>query len=198
MSGIEVAWSKGETVRFLSLTSSKESKNDIHRSFEAFVKRVRREFGRFEYLAVRENTLSGLSHIHILFRGCYMPFGWIKENWYEIHKASNVYVEKVYGRKAQVANYLVKYFGKSLGSYRFWCSSAWVFKGFVRFWADLSKRYGCHPVKACMLRVCPLCPSYGLRIRVLWLWKRFLRGEIPLFDRYVDLILRQKTLIYMR
>jgi len=169
-----VAWSKGETVRFLGLTSSKESKNDIHRSFEAFVKRVRREFGRFEYVAVKETTLSGLQHLHILFRGCYMSFEWIKRNWYEIHKASNVYIEKVYGRKAQVANYLVKYFGKALGSYRFWCSSGWVFVGFVGFWMKVVHKY---------------------QKRSVEIWKRFLKGEIPLFDRYVDLVLRQITLI---
>lgn len=141
MSGIEVAWGTKEQVRFLSLTSSRESP-DLHESFACFVKRARREFGKFEYLAVRENTLSGLSHLHILFRGCYMPFEWVKANWSDIHKAKSVYIEAVRGNKRQVACYLAKYLGKSVENrYRFWASAKWCFRGFVGFWAKTVHEY---------------------------------------------------------
>jgi len=142
MSGIEIAWGNREEVRFLSLTSSLDSPADLHGSFSAFVKRARREFGKFEYVAVRENTRSGLAHLHILFRGCYMPFDWVKTNWSDIHKAKIVYLEKVYGKKRSVACYLAKYLGKSsLNRYRFWCSSKWCFRGFVGFWHRVVHQY---------------------------------------------------------
>jgi hypothetical protein len=141
MSGIEIAWGNREEVRFLSLTSSPESP-DLHGSFAAFVKRARREFGRFEYVAVKEYTQSGLAHLHILFRGCFMPFEWVKANWSDIHKAKIVYLEKVYGKKREVACYLAKYLGKeSLSRYRFWCSSKWCFRGFVGFWRKTVHAY---------------------------------------------------------
>jgi hypothetical protein len=142
MSGIELAWKNHETVRFLSLTSKPNSPENIHKSFSAFVKRARREFGMFEYLATKESTKSGLAHIHLLYRGSYMPFEWIKTNWSDIHGAVNVYIERVHGNKRQVANYLVKYLGKeSSHSYRFWSSSKWCFRGFVGFWSKVVNEY---------------------------------------------------------
>jgi hypothetical protein len=137
-----LAWSNHEEVRFLSLTSSPESPKDLHRSFSAFVKRVRREYGKFEYVSIRESTLSGLGHVHALFRGCYLPHEWVKSNWQDIHKAKIVYLEKVYGKKREVACYLAKYLGKeSDNRYRFWCSSKWCFRGFVGFWHRVVSEY---------------------------------------------------------
>jgi len=165
MSGIELAWSLGEDIRFLSLTSSPESPRDIHRSFSAFVKRVRREFGRFEYVAVKETSVKGLEHLHILFRGCYLAHEWVSRNWIEIHKAKIVFLERVWGKKHQVAAYLVKYLGKAwLNSYRFWASWGWVFRGFVGFWARCVHTY---------------------QDRAVATWQLFLRGKISLFDRFI-------------
>jgi hypothetical protein len=168
----------GEVVRFLTLTSSKESPSDIHRSFEIFVKRVRRKFGRFEYIAVKELTKSGLAHIHVLFRGCYMDFEWVRDTWYEIHRAKVVYLEQVRGTHRQVSAYLVKYLDKEYeGSYRFWCSFGWVFRGFVGFWYRVVRKY---------------------RDRAVVMWGLFLTGRVKLFDRWFEgarlVVLTQKTL----
>lgn len=164
MSGIEVAWGNREQVRFLSLTSSPESPEDIHRSWGTLVKRIRREFGVFEYIAVKEFTVSGLQHIHALFRGCYIPQAWVKENWQAVHRAKIVYIEGVKGNRKQVANYLSKYLGKlDQRSYRFWCSSKWCFKGFVGFWKLTVREYQKEAVAK---------------------WRYFLHGGIIRFTRW--------------
>jgi len=68
LSGLRVAARESKQVRFMTLTSVFGSP-DIRKSFSTLVKRIRRKFGRFEYLSVVEFTKSGLPHIHVLYRG---------------------------------------------------------------------------------------------------------------------------------
>lgn len=133
MSGLEWGAARGERVRFLTLTSSPQSTKPIHESFRRFVKRVRRKYGTFEYLAVREYTKSGLAHLHVLFRGAYLPQGWVSTVWEEIHQARITYLEEVKGNLLQVASYLAKYVVSGEGE-RFWWSWGWVYRGFVADW----------------------------------------------------------------
>jgi len=167
MSGLEVACALNEQVRFLTLTSSPESPSDIHKSFSKFVKRVRRKYGKFEYIAVKEKTKSGLIHLHILYRGSYMDQEWISKTWEEIHKAPVVWIEHVdlkRMKKSKIAAYLVKYLAKDpLG--RYWCSWNWVFKGFVKFWKSVIQHYG-----------------YSQKTLVLW--RNFLHGKSILYNHF--------------
>ena len=110
-SGFESANSNSETIRFLTLTTSNESKEDIYASFEKFVKRVRRKFGNFEYVAVREWTVKGKPHLHVLFRGNYMDQKWISDAWSDVHSSFIVDIRKVSSLK-KAANYLMKYLVK--------------------------------------------------------------------------------------
>jgi hypothetical protein len=173
MSGIEIAWSLGEEIRFLTLTSSNESdQSDIHRSWERFVKCARRGFGRFESVAVKEVELSGRSNIHCLFRGSFIPQGWISSQWSRIHRSPVVDIRMVNRRgfrsrsKRSTSAYLVKYLGKNeQGFYRFWCSQGWVFRGFVGFWRKVVQKY---------------------QDKAVAKWSWFLRGEVELFDRLLD------------
>jgi hypothetical protein len=168
LSGCEVAQGLKEKVRFLHLTSaSVDLNNKIHRDFEVFVKRVKREFGKFEYCAVREYTKSGLSHVHLLYRGSYMPQKWLSEAWSNVHGSPIVFVEMVRFNSKRVAGYLTKYLSKDLmNNYRFWCSQGWVFRGFVRMWENLKRCKG--------------------RVEALRLWKLFLNFRNALeFEVYV-------------
>ncbi len=124
----------------MTLTSSPISPKDIHRSFRTFVKRVRRKHGSFEYIAVKELTKTGLAHLHILYRGAFMPQAWISTTWQEVHQARITYVEEVRGNLKQVSNYLAKYI-VSEGE-RFWWSWNWVYRGFVRDWKAICKENG--------------------------------------------------------
>ena len=109
--GFDSASVNSETIRFLTLTTSNESNEDIYASFEKFVKRVRRKFGHFEYAAVREWTVKGKPHLHVLFRGNYMDQKWISSAWSEVHSSFIVDIRKVTSLK-KAANYLMKYLVK--------------------------------------------------------------------------------------
>lgn len=167
MSGIELAFTNKEEVRFLTLTSSPRSPEDIRRSWRTMVKRIRRKIGRFDYLAVKEFTKAGRSHIHALYRGKYLPQRWISDTWHQIHKANIVYIEKVYGDRRRVSNYLGKYLSKELSS-KYWVSWDWIFRGSVGVWNQVLK---IHVQK-------------GLQNAVR-VWTDFLQGKIDLFDRRI-------------
>ena len=165
LSGLEVAHSLNEHVRFITLTSSPSSPHDIHRSFSKLVKRIRRTFGRFEYFAVKEQTSNGLIHIHLLYRGPFIPQSWLSDIWGEIHGAPIVWIREVNLRKdskKKIASYLVKYLAKDpLG--RFWASWNWVFRGFVKFWKMIIECYGYGP-------------------SIIALWREFLWGRNIVLD----------------
>ena len=139
MSGLEI----GGHVRVLHLTSSPESPLDIHRSFRAFVMRVRRRYGRFEYIGLKAMTKSGLLHLHLLYKGAFMPQVWISRTWKELHKAPIVHIESLRGAKKRLGGYLVKHLtGEDGRLNRFWWSWGWVYPGFVKDWNLICQRRG--------------------------------------------------------
>ena len=138
LSGIEMARRSNDYLRVLTLTSSSDS-GDFHRDFEVLKKRIRRKFGKFEYIAVKEHTKEGLVHLHMVYRGCFMPQSWLSDQWNEIHGAKIVWIAKLYTWK--LAKHLARYFIKE-GFGRYWTSWVWVYKGFVRDWKRLVHEKG--------------------------------------------------------
>lgn len=117
--------------RVLTLTSSSTSGLDIHRSFRALKERIRRRW-KFEYLAVRELTESGLIHMHLVYRGSYMPQGLISRWWAEIHDAPVIWVAPLRG-VGEIKGYLAKYLAKE--QYGRWFSSwGWVYRRWRGAW----------------------------------------------------------------
>jgi len=147
----------------MTLTAGPDSPEDINNSFAILVKRLRRYSGSFEYVRVKETTIKGKPHLHILFRGSYIPHSWLSNAWLEIHNAPIVYLQEVKGTRSHMAGYLIKYLGKEVAS-RFNCSSGWVFRGFVGFWRNTVRDYGGRSVRK---------------------WKAFLQGQCILYDRYM-------------
>jgi len=148
-------------LRVLTLTSSPDS-GDFHRDFEVFKKRIRRKFGRFEYVAVKEHTKDGLVHLHLVYRGGFMPQSWLSETWEEVHGAKIVWIAKLYTWK--LAKHLARYFIKE-GFGRYWTSWVWVYKGFVGDWKRLVHERGFNAL------------SY---------WHRWLRNWTPKTEMFQD------------
>lgn len=147
--------------RFMTLTSGPSSPSDIHRSFRALKERIRRRWA-FEYIACRETTNSGLIHIHLVWRGGYIPQAWLSKAWADIHHAPIVWVEQA-KKDRRMAAYLAKYLGKeALG--RFWSSWNWIYRG----WRS-SREY----LSGLFIR------CFGYSRRRLWysLWEEHLRGR---------------------
>jgi len=120
------------------LTSSDDN-SDIHHSFEILKKRIRRRYGRFEYISVKEHSKNGLVHLHIAYRGRYMSQKWLSDTWSEIHKAKIVWIAELYSWK--YARHLARYFIKE-GFGRFWSSWSWVYRGFLKDWKRLVHEKG--------------------------------------------------------
>ena len=147
--------------RFMTLTSSLESTRPIRVSFRLLVQRLRRT-GKFEYASVREFTVSGLQHLHIVYRGDWIPQSWLSEAWDKIHKAYIVDIRMV-RQSGYAAKYLCKYLAKAAGE-RLSSSLWWIYPG----WRRTSKL---------LWYVMSQVHSYGHVDLGLRLWAEHLRGE---------------------
>lgn len=159
LSGIELAFISRERVRVMCLTSSDASESShkaLHRHFSALVKRIRRRYGKFEYIGVKEFTRKGLLHLHLLFRGVFISQRWLSDAWFDLHGAFRVFLQQLRGRRKRIGAYLCKYLVKEPRYSRYWCSWGWVYRGFVRDWKMIVHRFQQGSVRA---------------------WNRLLRGQ---------------------
>jgi len=139
------AFYRHERVRMLTLTSSLISDyGKISSNFNAFTKRVRRKFGKFEYFRLFTNEGNGV--LHILYRGSYIPHKWVKRAWNELHSAYIVHLREVRRGPKGIAGYIVgRYLSKHNVSWMRSSSSwGWCFKGFVGYFKECLYRNGFH------------------------------------------------------
>lgn len=82
-------------------------------------------FERFEFLAVFERHKSGYPHLHLLIKGGFLPWRWLRSQWEDLTGAYMVDIQKIKARK-QAAAYVAKYIGKDLAAFpgckRWWRS----------------------------------------------------------------------------
>ena len=163
--------------RFLTVTTSPESPQSqdvegLRLAWKEFVRRMRRKYGVFEYIAVVEqNKKENLLHIHALIRSPYIPQEVLSIEWRKITKAYVVFITALYlvvdgkrltGReldelneeqkmevKTKVAAYITKYITKSNKKLqnRVWVSRKWserwnYEKRMYRVGMDLDRRVG--------------------------------------------------------
>jgi hypothetical protein len=168
LSGLEVARVRGLRPRIMCLTSKYlgwEGFKRLERDFLALVKRIRRKYGLFEYIAVKELTDRGFCHIHAIFVGPYIPQSELSEVWEAISGFKIVFIQSVYGSERRLGGYLGKYLIK--GSFcRYGFSFGWVFRGFVGVWRALLRR--------------GFRRGYSMA-KILSIWRRILRGELFMF-----------------
>lgn len=129
ISGIQL----GGPLRLLTLTTAPSVDKPIQSSFRALVMRLRRRNLLTDYFKVREFTKAGRPHLHVLFRGRYIPQPLVSKWWAEIHGSSVVDIRTVKG--ANMARYLSKYMSKDERARYSW-SWGWVWRGFSKDWAD--------------------------------------------------------------
>jgi len=139
MSGLERGYFLKESIRFLTLTSKFECREKVQKAFRAFVLRVRRKYGKFEYIQVKEKTKKGYFHIHVLYRGSFMFQAYVSRIWAEISSFPIVFIEGVRWNKGFLAGYLAKYLSSEV--LRYGWSWEWVFRKFVHVWKRLFVKY---------------------------------------------------------
>ncbi len=96
-------------------------------------------FKRFPFDYFKVITNEGYGVIHILYRGWFIPYNWLSDNWKDIHNSWNVNIQRIGSLKRDekgVSRYLVaQYVSNQDASYlRFSQSMNWVYKGFVSDW----------------------------------------------------------------
>lgn len=133
----------------LTLTSSPESTQDIHRSFRILRKRLARLGFAFPYLCVKESTKSGLLHLHLLIRERYIPQSLISRLWEEVHHARIVYIQRIKGIRF-VQRYLAKYLRK--GTARYWITPSWMPTDWHLPWACLIRAGSRHRLPWAVVR----------------------------------------------
>ncbi len=122
-------------IRFLTLTSSPDSPDDIQKSWHTLRARLDRRGLAQEYIRVLEYTKKGRKHLHVLFRGDYIEQATLSAWWNEIHRAKIVDIRLVRMNRGvkKVASYMAKYCSKENAGRLSW-SWGWVWKGFCRDW----------------------------------------------------------------
>lgn len=82
-------------------------------------------FKDFEFIAIFEKHKSGYPHLHLLIRGSFIPWKWLRKRWEEITGSTHIDIRKIKGTK-DAARYVAKYLGKDLtkfeGCKRYWRS----------------------------------------------------------------------------
>ncbi|GAG77994.1 unnamed protein product, partial [marine sediment metagenome] len=94
-----------------------------------------------EYFKV--NTNEGHNVIHILYRGEYIPYNYLVDNWQDIHNSWNINIESIDSLNKNdtgVAGYLVSQYitNQEKATYtRYSQSINWVYPGYAKDWYEL-------------------------------------------------------------
>ena len=145
MSGLTVGKNRRERLRFMTLTSSPESRDrSLNADFRALKMRILRKFHfKMKYWKIRTNEGNGV--LHIVFRGKYVPQQWLSEQWADIHKSPIVDITSLRETRKGLTGIVFYLVGNYLSTQSFERMSwgySWVFPGFVGCWKRLIEKYG--------------------------------------------------------
>lgn len=139
---------EGEILRFMTLTTVKDMSRSIMKCFNVLVKRIKREYGYFEYLFVL--TSEGVNGVlHILFYGSYIDQGWLSDNWKDITNGAfivglNVVKEDNSKRLFRYVVSQINLFGYVAGQSKYircGYSKDFIYKGWKKDYLDMHRFY---------------------------------------------------------
>lgn len=140
MSGFKFAQFLHCRLRFMTLTTSNEGRdNDIQRDLIVLVKRIRRHYGRFDYVRVKTDEGNGV--LHLIYRGSYIPQKWLSQQWVDIHKSWNVDIRDT--QRYHCSYVINQYLAGQSQFVRYSMTMKWVFRGFVSYWYQVKRQFGC-------------------------------------------------------
>lgn len=96
----------------------------------------------FEYFKVETNEGHGV--LHILYRGSYLPYNYLSDNWNDIHNSwdVNICIINTSDDKKASGYVVTQYMSNQKSSYiRSSHSWNWVFRGFKTLWRTMSYWY---------------------------------------------------------
>jgi hypothetical protein len=156
-----MTWHKNDFGRFMTLTSSDDSR-ELEKHFKQLVQRIRRltparliKKGylerkhlrkyypglkmntplKFDYIRIK--TAEGNGVLHIIFYGNYIPRSWIKDTWETLHNAWSVNIKAIRNNKAAAGYVLRQYVAGQDALINYSWSPGWVHRRYVARWKDL-------------------------------------------------------------
>lgn len=85
-------------------------------------------FSNFQFMAVFERHKSGFPHLHLLIKGSFIPWRWLRRAWEEITGSHQIDIRKI-NSEGLAALYVAKYIGKDLAAFRH-CKRWWRSHGY--------------------------------------------------------------------
>lgn len=79
----------------------------LQTAWKALVAIIRKRFGSFEYVCVRELQKRGAPHIHSAFRGAFIPQKWLSRTWVKLGGGPIVHIQAIQGDN-RLASYITK------------------------------------------------------------------------------------------
>lgn len=129
---------EGRPERWMTLTVNAnnpgtpiEHRVQLAEAFNDLQKRIRRKWPRqrFEFAAVVEKTEKGEPHLHIAFRGPWIPQQWLSDQMADLCNSPICDVRWLHGKK-QIMGYIAKYIGKKPHQFgtkkRYWFSKKYA------------------------------------------------------------------------
>jgi len=108
------------------------------------VYRSEKYFKNFNFEYFKVETSEGNGVLHILYRGSYLPYSFLVDNWQTIHNSWDLNIKKIDTSKPKdSALYVVtQYISSQSSSYvRNSQSWNWVFRGFKQIWYKFARDY---------------------------------------------------------
>jgi len=141
--GLDFATIRGDAVRFMTLTTRKgEECRDLQRDLQVLVKRIRRKYGRFDYLRVRTSEMYGV--LHIVYVGSFIHQKWLSSAWLDVHKSKIVDVRAVKRFSKGLARYVVSQYltcGQGSSFIRYSWSYGWLYPGAISDYYFIRSRF---------------------------------------------------------
>jgi hypothetical protein len=106
----------------------------------------------YDYFRIRTNEGNGVAHI--LYKGEYLPYGWIVDNWMDIHNSWNVDIRLIKRNKQKtISRYIVSQYlsNQDTSFVRSSQSWGWITRGFRNKWFEfldiMNSKYFYNPLK---------------------------------------------------
>lgn len=99
----------------------------------------------FEYLKVNTNEGNGV--IHAIYRGSYLPYNYLVDNWQDIHNSWEINIQRIDDLKKSdknVASYIVNQYitNQDKATYtRYSQSKQWIFPNYSVLWSNMKRSF---------------------------------------------------------
>lgn len=110
---------KGEPTRWMTLSCNAKAFPTpasallaFKKAFPVLVRRIRQRATEFEYCAVYERHKNGYPHLHVAFRGTFIPQRWLSQQWRQLANSPIVDIRAIPNQRA-LTHYLTKYLVKN-------------------------------------------------------------------------------------